>query len=72
MLSIQACPTTVVIYLASGFIRPSRERVVTPCEHLGHITKDTILAKRVDKSRPANHPKHIGKSGTVLKYNNRT
>ena len=31
MLSIQACPTTVVIHLGSGFIRPSREQVVTAC-----------------------------------------
>jgi hypothetical protein len=29
MLSIQACPTTVVVYLGSGFIRPSWEPVVT-------------------------------------------
>jgi hypothetical protein len=29
VLSIQACPTTVVIYLGSGFIRPSQEQVVT-------------------------------------------
>jgi len=29
VLSIQARPTTVVIYLGSGFIRPSWEQVVT-------------------------------------------
>jgi hypothetical protein len=29
VLPIQACPTTVVIYLGSSFIRPSREQVVT-------------------------------------------
>ena len=31
MLSIQACPMTFAIYLSSGFIRPSQERVVTLC-----------------------------------------
>jgi hypothetical protein len=29
MLSIQACPATVDIYLGSSFIRPSREQVIT-------------------------------------------
>jgi hypothetical protein len=41
------------------------------CQHLGHITKDTMHAKRVAQSSPAIHPKHIGKSGTVWKYNSR-
>jgi hypothetical protein len=35
MLSIQACPMAVVIYLGSGFIRPSQERVVTDCHIAG-------------------------------------
>jgi hypothetical protein len=32
VLSIQAGPTTVVIHLGSGFIRPSWEQVVTPLQ----------------------------------------
>jgi hypothetical protein len=41
VLSIQACPTTVVFYLGSGFIRPSREQVVTPLLVL-HNAFDTL------------------------------